>query len=432
MKKVRIILLILLGTLLIPNLIVVSSTNLEKQGIHPILGIITERNPVTISLDKRIVKSAEKLTLTINITNFSDQTIEYVYKIYGENFSFTNKEGSFFYHNLTGDVSVNPDQTGKISVGVEYKIDPETEDLISSVQVFLIEIIEAETTEVIYSNTEWVWIYSDYDEMVKPEIPNTKYPLYNDKTLLISYSLHYRVNTSSGYIRFNINNLADNTQEYRIYISNKSQFLRFDKSYIDDGYECSLICSGKGNFDANFSYILPKGSVWTLIPITIGFQLDGKKLIEEEVVVEIQPLVDSELNIIKKSGDFVINENGTVRISTSKDDLPTSDIYMVLFSNITNQRELIYPEINDMNDQLELIISEQELAPSYLIFIYGKTTPAFYTIAQMQLFSASLPVSTSEQSQAANISFIGIQMILFAGLILVLIKKGIRIREGIN
>ncbi|MFX0126306.1 MAG: hypothetical protein ACFFAE_21980, partial [Candidatus Hodarchaeota archaeon] len=390
--KIRINFIILLGTLLIPNLIDVSSTSLEKRGIHSNLATITKKNPVTISMDKRIVRSAEELRLTINITNLSDQTTEYVYKIYGDNFSFTNMEGSIFYHNLTDNVSVNPDQTAKISIDVEYEIDPETEDLISSVQVFFCEIIEAETTKVIYSKTEWVWIYSEYDEMVKPKIPNVRYPLYTDKSLLVSYSVHYRENTSSGFIRFNINNLADNTQEYRILISNKSQFLRFDKVYIDEGYECSLICSGKGNFDANFSYLLPKGSVWTLIPITISFQLDSKKLLEKEVVVEIQPFVESELNIIKKSGDFVINENGTVHISTSKDDLPTSDIYMVLFSNKTNQRKLIYPEINDLNDQLELIISEQELAPSYLVFIYGETTPIFYRIAQMQLFRALVPV----------------------------------------
>jgi hypothetical protein len=421
MKKKRIILILLL----IPNLIPVSST-------HSNLATTTKEYQVTISLDKRIIRSAEELKLTINITNFSDETTEYAYKIYGEYFSFTNIEGSAFYQNLTDTISVDPDQTGNISIDVEYKINFETEALLSSVQTFFIEIIKAGTTEVIYSNTEWVWIYSEYDEMVKPEIPNVRYPLYTDKSLLVSYSLHYRENTSSGFIRFNINNLADNTQEYRIFISNQSQFLRFDKSFIDEGYECSLICSGKGNFDANFSYLLPEGSVWALVPITIGFQLDSKKLLEKAVVVEIQPFNDFKLNAIKKSGDYLIDENGTVSITTSKDDLPTFDITLVLFSNVTKQEDLIYPEINDVNDQLELIISEEELAPRYLVFIYGENVPTFYTIAQMQLFRASVPNSTLNESQAAQVSFIGLKIIFLIGLSLGLIKKETRKRRDKN
>ncbi|MHA2203215.1 MAG: hypothetical protein ACW991_05955 [Candidatus Hodarchaeales archaeon] len=317
MNKSRIIIITLFGSLFISNFRSQIYATHKEPDIHSNISTTTQIEPVNISLNKRIIRSTEKIQLKIEITNFCDMTTDFIYKIWGEKFYFSNRDGSTLYQNVTDKIFLNPDQIGNISVNIWY--DPETEDLLSSVQVFSVEIIKADTTEMIYSKTEWVWIYSEYNEMVKPKIPDIRYPLYNDQSLLVSYSLHYNENTSSGFIRFNINNLADNTQEYRITISNGSQFLRFDESYIDGGYECSLICSGKGNYEANFNYLLPEGSVWALIPITIVFQLDSEKLLEKEVVIEIQPINQSRNNIAKKSGDFLIKENGTVLITSSKD-----------------------------------------------------------------------------------------------------------------
>ena len=70
MKKIRVFIIIILGSLFILNLTSLNSATQKNINIKKDIFINTQLDPVNISLDKRMIRSSEKIKLTIEVTNF--------------------------------------------------------------------------------------------------------------------------------------------------------------------------------------------------------------------------------------------------------------------------------------------------------------------------------------------------------------------------
>ncbi len=375
-----------------------------------------QQDLMSISITQRFLKVKEETELRIQISNPSNKTTTFIYSVSAPNFYFRDQENEnqgFMKKNVT----LFPLQIKNFSLLCWIKLDDK--QVISTVQVLYANLHDVDQNSTLSSVKDWVWVYSDFNEMIRPKITKSPFPLFFSEDIFVYYSIHFNESAPTGYIRFHINNMIDETQEYRIIISNNSQSLKFETVFYN-GFHCSLVCGDKNAYEARFSYSLPNGSLWALIPLSVRFFLDSDLLIHQNMLIELRNNDINSEEILEKKGSYRLNSSEQISVKVPINAELEGNFTVFTLSNRSGVTIPILLDTEIREDSIYLKINEETFSESLVLFIYNPESLSLFTSSHVSLVEVEkYPIETTSNKMS---SFL-ILLSSIAIAILVLVNK---------
>lgn len=378
-----------------------------------------QQDQIQVFIDSRFIKANEEVILTIQINNIFEQNNTFNYSVSGPNLHFIDQNGIKYNELIQENITLISHQTTNISLVLLYESN-ETH-VISSVQAYKVEIFDITRDINVYSTEDWVWIYNDYNKMSKPIITEIPIPLYFSETAFLYHSFHFNDTADNGFIEFYMKSIADETHAYQINISNRSQYLQFDTMYYN-GFQCSLICGERNIYNAHFSYSLPEGSIWALIPFSVAIIQDGTLVANQELSMEVKGNeITDNLTIIERKGTFQEIDNEQVLIKVKAFSFEDEILKLALMTNESSSSSLIFPDIQISEDFISFKLRKEEFSDNMTGLFYNPMETNFFKSVNIQL-TEIYQFQTDTTSNRAP-SFLLITIIGVMCLITVLHKK---------
>ncbi|MFX0125385.1 MAG: hypothetical protein ACFFAE_17280 [Candidatus Hodarchaeota archaeon] len=311
---------------------------------------------IEIDLEKRFIRILEEVKLTIQINNPRQQTETFTYIVTAPQLYFRG-EGHNKTHNLSNNITLGAHEGKKISLVLWYEIS--ATDLLSSVHTFDINLVLAENPglKLTPPNKEWVWVYTSYQNMQRPQISSGS--LLGDSDALL-YEVYLDKACVRGYIKFKVTNNASSTQTYKIQIVEASQYLYFEGYFEEEGclFETSLDKGQQFTKNVWFSFGLPEGCAWGLMPFTIQFWIENVEQAKKEFVIESHREYDISYNssAISTYGTYEENNDDTITVNVEAEGFPSNDIGVAIQTEKTGNSDPLLPTVELTKDFLELVI----------------------------------------------------------------------------
>jgi hypothetical protein len=326
------------------------------------------QDPLLITMEKQLISVEEQNGLFIWVKNQFNHDLNFTLQINGSNFFFDQFEEQEIYELLIINISLSAGQTINKSLSIRYNtID---ENYVSSIQTFSVMLFDNTSSEVIFSSTEWLWIYTDFSTMYKPHISSTQYPLYSTSKVLVTYSILMNESIPNGVIIINVNNIDDVTHNYKITLTNNTSLLKFDEIF-SEGYQCTLICSDRSFYHASFEYSLPEDSVWGLLPFTLKFRMDSDPFIEKTLLLEISTQMGSKIIENNQKGTYQKREENLNEIKIFSKISEYLKIRIAIITEEEGQNALYYPEILVKDEYFTFNISSDQFSTNSILLFYG-------------------------------------------------------------
>jgi hypothetical protein len=391
---------------------------------------------LNLLLESRFVYVNERSNLSLTIINSDTTENNYSIQIIAPQINFQDIFTNIWSGYYTNNISVSPHSS--VEINLEFWVTLNKIEVISTVQLINATLLDESSNISITDTSTWIWVYSDFNSMNLPHIPITdinstkRSRVYEDQYIEVNYFLSFKESTSNlGIVNIWIHNTIAWSQDYRIFLTSQSEYLRFDSVFNDRGFACNLVCGDKNLYTTEFSYLLPEGSVWALIPFTFQLYLDGIKIIDQKLVVEISKFQkDPPFTKYVIKGVYTQDISGSIIHEIRSDLLKENVLPFGLYIEDEKNTDIEIIEAFTPSDYLTFTTKTtsnfQERSLAALVLFYSDTDFSSFTFVRVIFQFENEKIKTSTTNDA-SLSYPPIFLLIgFLTLFIIIRKRRIR------